>query len=100
MDVAIRIHGALCGDQRLTDHLSAEDTLPAHLRAQAAIEVFLQLFEVERLKQDIHRGAGLGVRLSVRFWARHFRHSPAVGTGVALDYIESASVSSLSECAV
>ena len=34
-------------DEGLADHLAAEDPLPADLRAAAAIQVVLELFEVE-----------------------------------------------------
>jgi hypothetical protein len=41
-------------DERLADHLSAEDALPADLRAHAAIEVHFQPFEVENFNQGLN----------------------------------------------
>ena len=41
------LDGAGGGDQRLADHLAAEHALPADLRAAAAKQVHLELFEVE-----------------------------------------------------
>ena len=35
------------GDQRLADHLAAEDALPADLRAAAAEEIVLERLEIE-----------------------------------------------------
>lgn len=65
MNVAAPVDRALGGDQRLADHLAAEDPLPADLRAQAPEEVFLELLEVEYRKERIHGRGGLGR-------ARHF----------------------------
>jgi hypothetical protein len=41
------IDGATGGDQRLADHLPAEDTLPTHLRRAAAKQIHFQLLEIE-----------------------------------------------------
>ena len=54
MDAAI-FYGADGGNERLANHLTAEDTLPTNLRAAAAIEVLLKGLEVEYLKQCIYR---------------------------------------------
>ena len=50
MDVAAFADGALCGHECLADHLSAKDPLPADLRAHSAVEVVLQLLEIERFQ--------------------------------------------------
>ena len=47
------------GDQRLADHLAAEHALPADLRAAAAKQVLLELFEVEDGEQ-VGDGGGHG----------------------------------------
>ena len=51
-------------DQRLTDHLAAEDTLPALLRRAAAKQVHLKLLEIEKGDQILdgsrHRQAPNG----------------------------------------
>ena len=44
---AAPVDGAARGDERLADHLAAEHPLPADLRAAAAIQVVLELFEIE-----------------------------------------------------
>lgn len=49
--------GATRGDQRLSDHLPAEDALPAHLRAASAEDVALDLFEVEN-REKVLNGFG------------------------------------------
>src|SRR5207247_2653935 len=51
-------------DQRLADHLAAEDPLPARLRAAPAEEIVLERLEIED-----------GQELSDR--ARHFSSAPA-----------------------
>src|ERR1700680_1482842 len=43
-------------DQRLADHLAAEDALPADLRAAAAKEIFFQRFEVENVEEILDGG--------------------------------------------
>ena len=48
------------GDEGLADHLAAEHALPADLRAAAAIQVVLELLEVED-GEEIVDGAGHGV---------------------------------------
>ena len=48
------LDGAGGGDQRLADHLAAEHALPADLRARAAEQIDLELFEIEDAR------AGLG----------------------------------------
>src|ERR1019366_592657 len=48
-----RAHG---GDQRLPDHLAAEHTLPADLRAAAAEKVYVQFFEIEKIQQILDGG--------------------------------------------
>ena len=50
------IDGAAGGDQRLPDHLAAEHALPGDLRAAAAEEVDLELFEVEDGEEYLDRG--------------------------------------------
>src|SRR5690606_7601225 len=45
--IAFFRHSPLGRDQSLSDHLSAEDPLPSDLRAQAAIKVVFELFEVK-----------------------------------------------------
>ncbi len=47
MRLAVGLHGAGGGDERLADHLAAEDALPADLRAATAEEVVLQRLQVE-----------------------------------------------------
>ncbi len=47
MDGARRVDRAHGGDQRLAEHLPAVDALPAVSRAHAAIEVLLELLEIE-----------------------------------------------------
>ncbi len=51
------LDGAAGGDQRLADHLAAEDALPADLRAVAAEQVDLEPLEIEDLKEVVD-GAG------------------------------------------
>ncbi len=41
------LDGAAGSDHRLPDHLAAEHPLPARLRAVAAEQIHLELFEVE-----------------------------------------------------
>ena len=43
------------GRERLAEHLPAEDALRAHLRAAAAKQVHLQLFEIEDSQQRVER---------------------------------------------
>src|SRR3954469_5139465 len=43
----LHVHGPAGCDERLADHLAAEHALPADLRAAAAKQVVLKLFEVE-----------------------------------------------------
>ena len=51
-----------CGrDQRLADHLAAEHALPADLRAQAAKQILLELFEIEDGEQLFDLGAYYGI---------------------------------------
>ena len=54
------IDGAAGRDQRLTDHLAAEDALPADLRAAAAKEILLQRFEVEDVEEILDGGGHWG----------------------------------------
>ena len=56
MHVAVGLDRALRGDQRLGDHLPAEHALPVELGAAAAIEVVLELLEVENGKKLLHGG--------------------------------------------
>ena len=49
------LDGARRGNQRLADHLSAEDALPADLRAASAEEVVFERLEVEHGKQRLDR---------------------------------------------
>ena len=49
------LDGAGGGDQRLADHLAAEHALPADLRAAAAEQVHLELFEIEDGQQVLRR---------------------------------------------
>src|SRR6476660_9499266 len=51
------LDGATGGDQRLADHLAAEDTLPAHLRAHAAKQVLLERLDVEDRKKLVESAA-------------------------------------------
>jgi hypothetical protein len=44
---ASHIEGAAGRNQRLADHLAAENPLPADLRAAAAEQVYLELLEVQ-----------------------------------------------------
>ena len=45
------LHRAIGGDQGLSDHLSAEHALPAHIRAVTAKQVHLDLLEIEQVDQ-------------------------------------------------
>ena len=54
MDVAVRLDGALRGDQRLGDGLAAEDALPVDLRAATAKQIVFQLLEVENGEKLLH----------------------------------------------
>jgi hypothetical protein len=45
------------GDERLSDHLSAKDALPARLRREAAKEIYFQRLEVEDFQERFN---GLG----------------------------------------
>ncbi|MNS75574.1 hypothetical protein D3C72_1090970 [compost metagenome] len=49
------IHGPLGGNQGLRDDLTAENPLPADLRAFAPEQVLLQLLEIERGDEIGHR---------------------------------------------
>ena len=51
----VALDRAAGGDQGLAEHLSPEDPLGALLRAAAAEEVHLQLFEIEDSEQRIER---------------------------------------------
>ena len=48
-------HGPACRDQRLPGHLAAEHPLPALIRAAAAEDVHLDLFQVEELQEPVER---------------------------------------------
>src|SRR5262245_34697954 len=50
------VDGAAGSNQRLADDLAAEYALPADLRAAAAEQVHLELFEVEDAEQVFDRG--------------------------------------------
>jgi len=50
---ALHVHGPAGRHKGLTDHLSAEHPLPPDLRAAAAEQVALELFEVEDGQQII-----------------------------------------------
>src|SRR3954453_3663851 len=50
------LDGATRRHQRLSDHLPAEDALPAGLRAPAAKQIYLERLEVEDGKQILDRG--------------------------------------------
>ncbi len=53
---ARHVDGAAGRDQRLADHLPAEDALPAGLRRAAAKQVHLELLEVEDGQQILEGG--------------------------------------------
>ena len=61
-----RFLGSPGGDQRLPQHLAAEHALRAHLRAAAAEDVHLELFEIEQGNQGVelclHGWGGSGDR--------------------------------------
>ncbi len=67
MDLPIRLDRALCSNQRLTDHLPAENTLPANLRAVAAEKIHFKRFKIKRYKQLLH-GRGLFAFQYTRFF--------------------------------
>src|SRR5262245_37214201 len=48
--------GAAGGDQRLTDHLTAEYPLPPDLRRTPPKQIRLELLEIEDGKQILHSG--------------------------------------------
>ena len=50
------LDGAHRGDQRLADHLSAKDALPADLRRAAAEQVHLERLEIEDGEQILDGG--------------------------------------------
>ena len=56
------LDGAGGGDQRLADHLAAEHALQADLRAAAAEQIHLELFEIEDGEQ-VCDGGGHGSTL-------------------------------------
>ena len=49
------VDGPAGSDQGLTDHLPAEDALPADLRRAAAKQIYLELFEVEDAQEVLDR---------------------------------------------
>ena len=57
IDVSLEILNRDGVVQRLRDHLSAEDALPADLRAAAAVEIALELFEIENFQEIGDGGA-------------------------------------------
>ena len=56
MRLAIRLDGAGRGDQRLAEHLAAENALPTIFRAATAEEVVLERLQVEDAEQVFDGG--------------------------------------------
>lgn len=55
MDEAVCRHGTMGGDDCLSDHLAAENSAYGGFGAATAIDLVLDLFEVEYVEEFVHR---------------------------------------------